>query len=342
MPSHIAHTLLAEDLFVALKAALPDIPELDDTAGRLLALASQGPDIFLHNHRRKPRGFRYGALLHRKGNDRLLAYFATQIASLEDLRQRELALVVAYGYISHVWLDRIVHPYINFHAGWRGVPDRDAERPAMHAFLERLIDVQLLDHLRGETVQGYRFYQRLPVSRSSTSFLLPMIADGIRAALVSAETDTRLHTRLRNALRDTLSYYRFTAAPDADYFRQARRAELHGTVGFRWLAVVHPPAELIAFDSLNIAHKRWHHPCDRQIVSNDSVPDLYRAALERSVRSCSVFTAAVASGRSNDVADDIGQYNLNDGRYSDPPCRRRFAEPLPVLELYRSIKDHYS
>ena len=196
----------------------------------------------MHNHRRTPRGFRYGALLHRKGNDLLLAHVAAQIATLRNRIRREQALAVAFGYISHVWLDRIVHPYINYHAGWRGMPDRDAQRPAMHAFLERLIDVQLLDQLRGCSVQGYNFYQRLPLFQSSAAFLLPVITDAIRAALVSAETDARLHTRLGNALRDALSYYQRTSTLDADYFaaRDARNcAERLGFAG--WPSSIHRP-----------------------------------------------------------------------------------------------------
>lgn len=340
MPSHIAHALLAEDLLVAPDR--PDIPTPDDTSRRLLVLGSQGPDIFLHNHRRTPRGFRYGALLHRKGNDLLLAHVAARIATLRSRVHRERALALAFGYIGHVWLDRFVHPYINYHAGWRGVPDRDAQRPAMHAFLERLIDVQLLDHLRGCSVRDYDFYRRLPRSWSNGSLPPASIAAAIRAALVSANTDARLHTRLGNALCDALDYYRSTSRLDADYFHRARRAELRGAVGFRWLAVVHPPADLIPFDSLNTEHRRWYHPCDRRIASNDSVLDLYRAARERSIRSCRVFHTAVVTGRFADVAVDIGPHNLNDGISSDPPCRKRIAEPLPVLELYRRIKHHYS
>ena len=340
MPSHIAHALLAEDLLVAPDR--PDIPTPDDTSRRLLVLGSQGPDIFLHNHRRTPRGFRYGALLHRKGSDLLLAHVAARIATLRSRVHRERALALAFGYIGHVWLDRFVHPYINYHAGWRGVPDRDAQRPAMHAFLERLIDVQLLDHLRGCSVRDYDFYRRLPRSWSNGSLPPASIAAAIRAALVSANTDTRLPTRLGNALCDALDYYRSTSRLDADYFHRARRAELRGAVGFRWLAVVHPPADLIPFESLNTEHRRWYHPCDRRIASNDSVLDLYRAALERSIGSCRVFHTAMMTGRYSDVAVDIGPHNLNDGISSDPPCRKRIAEPLPVLDLYRRIKHHYS
>jgi hypothetical protein len=302
---------------------------------------AQGPDFFLHNHRRKPRGFRYGALLHRKGNASLLTSLA---AAAHDGDHAIDLTAYALGYISHVWLDRIVHPYINWSAGWRGYPDSHPDRPAMHAFLERIIDVQLLRHLRDERVAEYNFARRLPRHGSDFFRMRPYLIDAIRDSLVSAADDDQLPRRLLNALHDGLSFYRFTESPDERYFTVARYRERTQEISPRWLSLVHPPEELLRIDGLNLAHRRWCHPCDAETVSHESVVELYDRARLRTIQSARRWLAAAAEPSRtllSAVSEDIGEMNLNDGIVGDPPCRRTFCEPLPLIELYHEIKRRY-
>ncbi|MCG8481171.1 MAG: hypothetical protein MI724_18900 [Spirochaetales bacterium] len=340
MPSHISHALLAEECGARLETP----PQ-----HALLVLGAQGPDIFLHNHRRKPRGFRYGALLHRKGNAELLSSLALSAHRADAQREEDGEApgtgdrieAYALGYISHVWFDRLAHPYINFRAGWRGVPDRHPDRPAMHAFLERLIDVTLLRRLRDMGVDEYRFVDRLPDRVGLFFRLRPIVVEAIRASLVSAREDANLPRRLQNALYDSLSFYRHTESPDRQYFMSARAREREGTVSSRWLSVVHPPEELIDVDVLNIEGRTWAHPCDDERRSDATVPGLFHEARLRTVESFALWRAVRLAPSSSNVSkliDTIGPWNLNDGLWSDPPCHRRSCAPLPLLELYETMK----
>lgn len=362
MPSHISHSLLAADtaddvsLFTATRASRGEARRA--LLSSILAVAAQGPDLFLHNHRRKPRGFRYGALLHRKGNAELLrslAHAAREVAiqgeradddALQSANYEHYddLLVYAFGYMSHVWLDRLVHPYINVRAGWRGVPDSRTERPFMHAFLERLIDVQLLRHLRNQSVGAYDFAGRLPRNAAAFFRLRPSLVGAIRDALVSARTDDQLPRRVINALHDGFAFYRFTEAPSEQYFIEARARERAGRISSRWLSLVHPPEHLIPFDTLNLAHQGWTHPCSPETHSSDSVVDRYQAARSATAESWRHWYEFVVSGEESAAqrfVDHVGPWNLNDGISEDPPLRRIVARPLPLLELYDSIKTHF-
>lgn len=340
MPSHISHALLVE---AALEASGSGKPV---QVQAVALLGSQGPDIFLHNHRRKPRAFRYGALLHRKGNARIISSFAESAASLDGLPLEELE-AFALGYISHVWLDRIAHPYINYSAGWRGTPDRHPERPAMHAFLERIIDVQLLRARCNQSVEEYFFLGRLPTSSRDLTILRQHITRAIRAALRSAGDDDQLEARLANALFDSLGYYRHTESPGAEYFLEARARERAGTISPRWLSVIHPPEELLTVDALNDEGRPWQHPCATSRTSNASFSELFDRALSRTLETYKLWIACAEEKPSPSpehlrlLEEAVGEQNLNDGINGDPPCRRQTCDPLPLLTLYHQIKSAF-
>ncbi|WP_018527260.1 hypothetical protein [Alkalispirochaeta alkalica] len=350
MPSHISHALLAEFCITSLEGDprnippgfFPDTPHLRSLA----VLGAQGPDIFLHNHRRKPRAFRYGAILHRKGNARILAHLALSARESREeaprsgfpLHLRELA-AFSLGYISHVWLDRLVHPFVNYRAGWRGVPDKHPDRPAMHAFLERIIDVQLLRLLRNQSVQEYRFLDRISPRRHQLVSFRKSVARAIQDSLRSAGDDQELERRIANALYDSLSYYRFTESPGADYFVQGRARERAGIITSRWLSVIHPPEELLILDGLNLDQLLWKHPCDPSRTSNATVPTLFSRAMTRTLEDFSLWAAlALGEGSAEKLIASLGEENLNDGISCDPPCRKIHCEPLPLLSLYYQIK----
>lgn len=349
MPSHISHA-------VALDAAL-DRPGSDHAATirRLVAarsdlravavLGAQGPDIFLHNHRRKPRGFRYGAILHRKGNAEVLAALATGSRpgpSGTSTAAEEGVAAFALGYISHIWMDRLFHPYINYSAGWRGTPDRHADRPVMHAFLERIIDVQLLRHERNLAVSEYRFIDRIASARGSLMPLQLHIADAIRHALWSSRDDTMLTRRLSNAMNDSLRYYRTAESPDITHFMEGRREERRGGISSRWLALLHPPEELLMVDALNLHHRRWCHPCDAGRSSNESLVQLLERAVNHTTDTFSLWCAVQAGTAPEAVlVTRIGRENLNDGITGDPPCHRRYCDPLPLLAIYQQLKNAF-
>ncbi|MEX2443718.1 MAG: zinc dependent phospholipase C family protein [Alkalispirochaeta sp.] len=335
MPSHISHALLAED--VLQRVDTPDVT-WNSRVRAILIAGAQGPDFFLHNHRRTPRGFRYGALLHRKGNAPLLRSLAVSAVTTDC---KDDLTAYALGYITHVWFDRIAHPYINWSAGWRGTPDDHPDRPAMHAFLERLIDVQLLRLLKDQSVAEYSFARRLPRQASDFFRMRGYLVAALQAALVSAADDGQLPRRLLNALHDSLAFYKFTEAPDERYFSVARLRERRGEVSSRWLAVVHPAEEAITVDAINLGHRPWSHPCDPGRTSTADMGELFEEARARSLSTFETWLRAVqepSEGNLQAILEDVGEENLNDGIATDPPCRRTFCEPLPLIDLYRDIK----
>lgn len=348
MPSHISHALLVEELLD--DGARSDLTDTlfsaiakDDRSRSIAVLGAQGPDIFLHNHRRKPRGYRYGALLHRHGNAELLDSLAVSAAS-EDTGGDMTTTAYAVGYISHIHLDRVCHPYINWSAGWRGTPDRHTDRSAMHAFLERCIDSVFLMDTRGISVPAFDFLSHLPARGIDLVGLRRNIVTALQTALRSAPDDSRIERRIANAFNDAYGFYRHTNIPDEAYFREARAMERRGTLRPRWLSLVHPPASIVSVDVLNRSHRTWAHPCDNSRKSDMSFLEMYAEALKRSRETIQAFLTVVREPLEKNrttLKNSVGPWNLNDGIQADPPCTRRYCDPLPLLELYAEIKSRY-
>jgi len=332
MPSQVAHALFADSLLAAL--SVPGGILKEDRYHRYLG--AQGPDMFLHNHRRRPRGIYYGTILHRKGIAGVVSRISPSVYGNDHL------LAYLLGWISHVFLDRAAHPYINFHSGWHGVPDSDPERRHMHAFLERIIDVQILWRNNRVTPDRFGFHDFLRPYQEIPEYLLHALVTSLRRELNAARIDDEIEHRIKNAYLDMMGFYAFTDHPPRRYFREARRRERNGDLAGRWLSIIHPPHEWIPFDALNSDRRWWRHPCREGASSNLSFLDLWNEGLSRATVPAKTLLSIWRDGPDpllvKRLYAEIGEENLNDGISTDTGCVRTYAEPLPLLSLYKRIK----
>ena len=319
MASHIAHLLFAEES--ATRAGM----SLDRTVP-LYVLGAQGPDLFLHSQRRKPRAIQYGGLFHRKG-------FAALVARLAEGSPD--ARAYAAGFLTHIVLDRVSHPFINYFAGWwdRDRPDTKGYQH-MHPFLERLLDIELLQRREGIHPKEIAFHRLVDCGSQLPESFLQELCDALRRSVDSAARDQELRKRVQNAYADSLGYYRYTGEVDEAYLREARRRQETGEISDRWLSLVHPPSLPYELDVLNLSHREWCHPCDSSLESRDSFLDLW----ERGVPRAASLLQRLSPGGTEDLEREIGDKNLNDGIYGATPCRRTHMDPLPLRELYDRIR----
>lgn len=312
-----------------------------------LALGAQGPDLFYHNQRRAPRSIQYGTLLHRHSYGSVTAAILAQAHLRGEEPDGKTAMYLA-GFVGHAVLDRILHPYINFRAGRpvAGRPETDKLR-SMHAFMERLVDVALLEYLRGIHPNEYDFYGTVTVvEKTGRDHWVSLMEGALASALPRAEADTKLSLRMNNAWLDAFGYYQFTRNVNPDYLRIALERETAGTISGQWLSLVHPlnvPSDL---DVLNLEHRQWNHPCSSRRTSRESVPDMYDEGVRRTRAAVEQVLALWDDIRKTGVKDDtinaiiatVGDYNLSDGRPRKKPCRPRHMDPLPLPRLQELIR----
>ncbi|MEE8440105.1 MAG: hypothetical protein V3S41_00165 [Spirochaetia bacterium] len=341
MPSHITHLLFAEDC-----CSEAGLRVLVEPAGRpYLALGAQGPDIFYHNQRRKPSGLTYGSLMHRHGYGTTVSHMAAW-AWTQGLPLESWAGAWVVGFSTHATLDRSTHPYINYFSGWveRGDPHTERFR-SMHPFLERLIDVALLDSARGMHPNGLNFSKLSNCGESPPAAWLDMMTTALSAAYQVAKGDAELRDRLTSAYLDTAGYYQFTNVVDEQYLREGFGREKRGEIGARWLSIVHPLSVPDTVDVLNEGHATWTHPCNGKERYSDSFLDRYDLALGTAAAMIGEIAdtwkdhSRSAEDRRRRIENAVGNWNLSDGRNTERPCSKRHAAPLPLRELQTQIRE---
>jgi hypothetical protein len=339
MPSHLAHTVFAQQVFV--DAGLLDPAEKTPP---FAVFGAQGPDLFYHNRRSKPSGLHYGGLLHRKGYGSFLGNAAAYLKRHEGGGTRAPAFRYVAAAASHAILDRAAHPYINYFAGWHR-PGGDEILRFTHAFLERLIDVAVIRRFWNSSPAELDFAGMIDLGPALPEGLERAIRFGLRSTFPRAGRDPKLPRRMANAYADAMGFYRFTNMIDAEALR---RRILAGEFRRRALTIVHPPRLPVDIDFLNEERREWLHPCDESIRSRETFWDVYAAArtragevLRRTAKAWSDPTAERTDVLARTVRDEVSDYNLTDGLYENATCRRVYSEPLPLSrfidELYEEL-----
>jgi hypothetical protein len=211
----------------------------------------------------------------------------------------------------------------------------------MHPFLERLIDLEILERKEGRHPRELRFHKLADCGEELPGLLTEEILNALRGSVDSANKDDELATRLKNAYADSMGYYRHTSEVTEAYMREARRREEAKEISDRWLSLVHPPSLPYRLDVLNLEGKEWCHPCDSTRRGEESFLDLWEAALPEATRLLHLAEDASAGESRQELEEAIGTENLNDGLYGSAPCRRKEMDPLPLRELYDTLRSSY-
>ena len=337
MASQVSHMLFADATTTSLD---PELQRAVAQSRPYLVLGSQGPDLFYHNQRRRPTGLAYGSLMHRHG-------YGSTVAGMYDWAlERGYAsdhwtFAWTLGFASHAILDRWSHPYINSLSGWVDQHDPDTEKyRSMHPFLERLIDVALLEEQQQRHPNEIDFYSQVTLGDEPPEEWLDLMAHALCYAYRKARHDSRLRERLVSAYLDTNGYYQFTNAPDKPYMEGGLAREEAGQIRSIWLSIVHPPDLPEDVDILNLQHSQWPHPCDAEDIRTDSFMDLYQNALAESRNVARTLAGAWGEdGQHEAIAEAVADWNLSDGHRTERPCKRRFSAPLPLREVQDRMKE---
>lgn len=336
MPSHIAHALFAEDVLKKAEAG-----SLLEEYPKIVTFGSQGPDIFYHNRRTKPTSTFLGLQIHRRKYGALVAGMTAQAIS-EGTPFQSPGIAYIAAFITHAFLDRSIHPFINYFSGWV-----DPEKPETrkytrcHTFFERIIDVHILERNLNLTPNDYNFFSRIDLGDSFPKELFTLFSEAFNRIYQDEELSQRTRQRIRNAYTDAMGYYRWTNRTSDEYFKLAFEREKQGLIRNRWHALVHPPRLPDDIDYLNEKHALWLNPCNRTEKHYESFWDLYKAAVEDTVPVISTLKKVFEEGANPELLEElVGNHSLSDEDRGE--CRRKFSNPLPLPEILNDMHRKYT
>ena len=339
MPSHITHTIFAED---ALRSSLgPDTGSLLRHKN-LITLAAQGPDIFYHNQRTRPSGLPFGKLLHHRGYGSFISAFvaeAKKISLKNKLHPLDNPLAAfALGFTTHAVLDRATHPFIIYFSGWVDPKRPETRKYSLcHAFYERILDVFILRDRRNRDIASCDFYSLVDCGPELPQAITGVFLRALSSAFPQVKNIPLNGKKLQNAYLDALNFYRYTNPSAAGNRAIARLLDLSDSSGRRRLALFHPPAVPSGIDFLNERHREWIHPSFADIRSTLSFNDLYSIALDKSVPVLRAVADAFTGGTDpRELEAVVGNENLNDGISTGTPAPSFYSDPLPFPELLES------
>ena len=340
MASQISHALVGRR---ALRLAFPDkATSILERSGTWFNLGCQGPDIFSHNQRTRPLSVTYGSLLHRRGRGTFLGALAEQ-ASGEGLDSPLSAFVL--GFVTHVGLDRLTHPYIVYKAGWDS-PDREGSEAyrSAHPFLERILDAALWKRETGGDIRTFMQADALvPEAALPEAFTARIARALVMAYPERAGTDTLLERRIRNGFVDSEFFYRHTDPSITSMSGENPSGYGPSFIehGYRAVALVYPEGIERALDWANEDAALWLHPCDDAVESRRSYYGLCDEAAQESSRHLEYAAAALGgiAGAASALAASVGGGTLNVGNSKGEQTRPRFMDPFP---LKRYMEEQFS
>jgi hypothetical protein len=336
MPSHITHWLFAEDVMGT---------PLENSERAALALGAQGPDLFFHNQRRHPTGIFFGTRLHRKGYG---AFTAALAANAREIGRE--ASYFAKGFATHATLDRHLHPYINYFAGWNEPkqPETRALR-YMHIFFERVLDVALWRRLQGGSITDVSFYEVANCGENCPPWFRELFERTLGQFYPKAGSDEELGQRIENTYLDSIGVYRFSSKTDVELLSSQGRPPRgdESEIPPKWLAMLHPHWFPSSIDVLNEKKRSWRHPCEQGSTHNESVLELYDGAKTKGTEICAALDQVLSEGANYERLEGlVGNHNLNDGLDIAKPCPRVHMDPLPLAETltkrYYELKDRFA
>jgi len=327
---------------------------LEEPCHPFFCLGCQGPDLFYHNQRTRPVALAYGSLLHRRGYGNFIAAFLgnslktsetvvkpTHGAAVLAPTVVEPTQTAAYaiGFIMHAFLDRSLHPYIICRAGNSSGSTGEARGTArLHMFMERIIDVAMLEKLENLRVESWDQEKHLAApAMEAVPVLLDALAQSLRQAYPErAGKDILLEKRLLNAFTDAGHFYRVTApaVTSGKQFGTTDFFQADVKRGLALTAFLYPESFSRDIDFLNEGKNAWHHPCEPETLRTQSVRELFLEAVDSASHALEViFLAEDEKPQAYAIAASVGNSGLSLIGPDGSTCIPRHFDQFPLADL---------
>lgn len=294
---------------------------LTGTTTNLFNLGCQGPDfLFYHNFwpwKKDKRLNELGEIIHHEKCGPLL------LEMIRQMRGRPLqdpAVIYLLGFLTHHVLDRNLHPYIHYKAGYKKWD---------HQRLEVILDTIMVRHFLGLETWRTAVWKRIDIGKDFP----PGVAEMFQRVTNKIFPEVATHVRpgdWGDAYRDMVRAQRIFYDPTG----------LKRILTFGKIEPLVYKRSIPTRDYLNEAKAVWRHPAVFEETSTDSVWDLWEKALIDGVEvlretvkyleQASAATAAGKSGAANEtpLIEKIGNVSYDTGKSCNSRLKLQYADPI--------------
>lgn len=320
MPNIWMHIEYGQQLASEFRGRFPFLDHLEQQK-RLYNLGCQGPDFLLYHSflpwSRDTGALRLGDLMHTQSCGPVLTGFWAAAQALEGAEAVQTQLYFL-GFLTHHLLDRNLHPYINWKAGYKF---RDHQR------FEIDLDTLFMSRLR-----GINTWQNSAWTQIDTGARLPVPIHHILHATASEyypEAVGRLPAEIwQSAYRDMVLAHRCLYDP-----KGWKKALTWGRT--RRLFSRKLTAHEERLDYLNEQHSEWRHSALYSEVRTESVWELWEQALEEGRTVLGALadwlecTDAMEAGRRLEYFKSVlGDRSYDTGKECSMNLQNQYAEPI--------------
>jgi hypothetical protein len=241
--------------------------------------------------------------------------------------------------MTHAILDRQAHPYIVYKSRWLTPSKSGALSFAQsHAFFERIIDVLMLNYLRGKEVSAWDQEGILAETCKKPPLGLKelLLRSLVLAFPERAGKDEKLGSRIDNTFYDSAWLYRLTAPVLTSHDRLKKPLFRQFSPEKRHLAYLYPEDLPDNIDFLNLQKRPWYYPAGEAKEDTRSFPDIYIGAVNAAVDSLAgIISRYLEEGffPIKEAARAIGNGGLSIVDEAGKPCAPSRADPLPLDEV---------
>lgn len=308
MPNIITHTLFADEF---LEDASDSLKKWLIPRRQLVEIGANGPD-FLFFHGLSPKRLFQKTPLRKLGgqvhSQSIREFYQVALACIrkekEEAIQKDMTAYVM-GHLMHWSLDSTAHPYVYYRTG-KGT----AQSSWWHHRFESLIDAILLKVKREQTIQDFQAYR---ITDASLEQVRAMARVYVPIAQTVYGVDVKPHQILESVEDWTFMQKVFYDASGKKFeFSHTLEKLIASESMISGFFVPNEPID--PFDTINLLHKEWVHPCDDTMTSTESFFDLYDKAMDKAFKVNALFLECLENPeKDEDFLSFIGQKDYDTG-----------------------------
>ncbi len=272
MPSIITHTLFALECMEEIQH--PEIKRILLENSKCVELGSNGPDFLFYSNAMPWQQHldqslsKIGNHFHSKDINQFYDIALSQIDKQTKQDKKEAMMAYLFGHLMHWCLDKTAHPYVFYKTG-----KYDKHGADYHHRMESQIDAIMLKIKKDQTCKEFKPQDIVTFTKKEITAIsriyIPIIKE-----LLKKEVHVIDIKKTLEQWHDTIALFH-----DPNQVKYHLFYPIEKLLKMPWKFSGYFTTDFdSSYDVMNFMKNKWCHPCDNQIVSDDSFLDLYDKA----------------------------------------------------------------